>query len=137
MDLGNAGKRVYFVAQRFLYRHQPGLSQILVLARTKKPYSGARIGPFSRSDARKEKFPALLHRVMIVRAASSGSALYGPELALFPRAQVQEAQAHPSPAGEDRRRPPLVHGPFIVVPASPASGRTRFTIPSYASIRPL
>src|SRR6476659_3607949 len=31
--------------------------------RTKNPYSGARIGPFSRSAARKEKLPAFVHKV--------------------------------------------------------------------------
>ena len=41
-------------------------------ARTKKPYSGARIGPCSRSAARKEKLPDLVHTVTMVRATSSG-----------------------------------------------------------------
>src|SRR5512135_806490 len=39
--------------------------------RTKNPYSGARIGPFSRSAARNEKLPAEVHKVTIVRATSS------------------------------------------------------------------
>ena len=40
--------------------------------RTKNPYSGARIGPLSRSAARKEKLPAFVHKVTMVRATSSG-----------------------------------------------------------------
>ena len=41
-------------------------------ARTKNPYSGARIGPNSRSDARNEKLPDGSETVRIVRATSSG-----------------------------------------------------------------
>src|SRR5579862_6162646 len=44
--------------------------------RTKNPYSGARIGPFSRSAARNEKFPALVQTVTIVRATSSAWVVY-------------------------------------------------------------
>ena len=43
----------------------------LEVRRTKKPYSGARIGPFSRSAARKEKLPPLVQSVTMVRATSS------------------------------------------------------------------
>ena len=39
--------------------------------RTKNPYSGARIGPFSRSAARNEKLPDSVHTVTIVLATSS------------------------------------------------------------------
>ena len=42
-----------------------------VVLRTKKPYSGARIGPFSKSAARNEKLPDLVHTVTIVLATSS------------------------------------------------------------------
>src|SRR5690349_8141638 len=48
-----------------------------LVRRTKNPYSGARIGPFSRSAARKEKLPAFVHTVTIVRATSSGCVVYG------------------------------------------------------------
>ena len=41
------------------------------LRRTKNPYSGARMGPLSRSAARKEKLPAFVHKVTMVRTTSS------------------------------------------------------------------
>ena len=47
------------------------------MARTKKPYSGARIGPCSKSEARNEKLPELVQTVTMVRATSPTSPLYG------------------------------------------------------------
>ena len=46
----------------------------LATARTKNPYSGARMGPFSRSAARKEKLPDFVQTVTIVRATSCACA---------------------------------------------------------------
>ena len=42
------------------------------VARTKKPNSGAKMGPFSKSAARKEKLPDFVRSVMIDLATSSG-----------------------------------------------------------------
>src|SRR5579863_6524821 len=47
-----------------------------LVRRAKNPYSGARMGPFSRSAARKEQLPDFVHTVTMVRATSSGCVVY-------------------------------------------------------------
>ena len=64
------------------------------VARTKKPYSGRKIGPCSRSETRNEKLPDLVHTVRIVRATSSGCGGIRPHTPPMGTAHVQRAQPH-------------------------------------------
>src|SRR5215472_977840 len=93
------------------------------VSRTKKPNSGARIGPCSRSDTRNEKLPDAVQRVMIVRDTSSGWAWYGHTL------RQRDVPRYRALSRSPRRLLPrgcelqlLVK--VMVVPVSPGSGRT-------------
>ena len=105
------------------------------IRRTKNPYSGARIGPFSRSAARKEKLPELVHKVTMVRATSSGWLVKGWTRRHFGvpmYSRLNRSPRRPLPWPTDRHDPVS-----IVVVSSPSSRANPLTLPSYVSIRPL
>lgn len=80
-NLGTAGDGRYFVAQQAPSASPSGDCREVAgrrsVARTKKPFSGARSGPVSRSAGRKEKLPDLVNTVRMVRSAFSRRACWG------------------------------------------------------------